>query len=178
MISINVTLFFIFTISLLWAYSNYFKRLAFVGNAVVALLSSFSILILGLYYHKQFETFLFFSVLSFLMSLIREIIKDMEDIKGDEQHGCKTLPIVIGIPKTKRIIYVILVALIGYFSIYQVTNYYLGHAINVLLGLVTSYFAFKLFSADKKNDFDHLSSVSKVILIVGVIAIIFASKNL
>ena len=112
------------------------------------------------------------------MSLIREIIKDMEDIKGDEQHGCKTLPIVIGIPKTKRIIYVILVALIGYFSIYQVTNYYLGHAINVLLGLVTSYFAFKLFSADKKNDFDHLSSVSKVILIVGVIAIIFASKNL
>ena len=175
-ISINVMLFFLATTFLLWLYSNQLKRIALIGNISVASLSASSILILGLYYHEHFQMILFFTIMSFLMSLVREIIKDMEDIKGDRIHGCKTLPIVWGISKTKILIYFILASLISLFLYYQIEVNYFGPIINCLLSIVIIYLGIKLFSADKKKDFDHLSMISKIVLILGVVAIIFAAN--
>ena len=175
-ISINVMLFFLATTFVLWLYSNQLKRIALVGNLVVAGLSASAILILGLYYHDHFQVVLFFALMSFLMSLVREIIKDMEDIKGDMIHGCRTLPIVWGISKTKVLIYFILANLTTLFLFYQMELKYLGHTINVLLGTAIIYLGVRLFIADKKQDFDHLSMISKIILILGVVAIIFAAN--
>lgn len=175
-LSINVMLFFAGTTVLLWWYSNKLKRLPLIGNIVVAALSAAAILILGLYYHHNFQTISFFTLLSFLMSLVREIIKDMEDIKGDIVHGCKTLPIVWGISKTKMLIYSILVCLITLFSIYQIKINYLGHFINSVLSIAIIILGIKLYHADMKKDFDQLSTISKLILILGVIAILFTSN--
>lgn len=175
-ISLNVMLFFFATTFLLWLYSNQLKRIALIGNLVVASLSSAAILILGLYYHDNFQLILFFTLLSFLMSLVREIIKDMEDIKGDMIHGCKTLPIVWGITKTKTLLYFIIINIIALFLYYQIEVKYFGHTINGLLSITILYLGVRLFTADKKKDFDHLSTISKVILILGVVAIIFAAN--
>ncbi len=175
-ISLNVMLFFLTTTFLLWIYSNQLKRIALIGNLVVASLSASSILILGLYYHDHFQIILFFTLMSFLMSLVREIIKDMEDIKGDLVHGCKTLPIAWGITKTKVLIYFILALLMALFLFYQIEVKYFGSTINGLLSIVILYLGVRLYPADTKKDFDHLSMISKVILLLGVVAIIFTSN--
>ena len=54
-----------------------------------------------------------YALFAFFMTLVREVIKDMEDLKGDNSFGCKTLPIVWGIRKTKILIYIILIVFGG-----------------------------------------------------------------
>jgi 4-hydroxybenzoate polyprenyltransferase len=89
---------------LLWYYANSLKRKPLIGNLVVAFLAGFSVYIMGLLREDESKLILLFSLFAFMISLIRELIKDMEDIKGDAAHGCKTLPIFIGEPKTKAVV--------------------------------------------------------------------------
>ncbi len=93
---------------LLWFYSNQLKRLPFVGNLLVALLTAASILILVLYYQANQYLVYTYAIFAFSITLIREVIKDMEDLKGDQNFGLQTLPIYWGIRKTKRLLYVLI----------------------------------------------------------------------
>ncbi|WP_246070116.1 geranylgeranylglycerol-phosphate geranylgeranyltransferase [Mangrovivirga cuniculi] len=87
---------------LLWLYSNRLKRLPFWGNFSVAILTALSIFSVFLVFPQNIEKVLLYSYFAFTLTLIREIIKDMEDIKGDEEFGCRTIPIVLGLRKTKK----------------------------------------------------------------------------
>ena len=103
---------------LLWAYSTKFKRQYITGNVVIALLASLTIIVLVVYEPiLQIEmhyalikktignnptslpvwilgTYAYFA---FVLTWMREIVKDMEDIKGDAEDGCVTMPIKKGI---------------------------------------------------------------------------------
>lgn len=96
---------------LLWWYSNSLKRQPFIGNLVVALLTSISILLINILYYTDNLLVIIYALFAFFMTLIREILKDMEDLRGDNTFGCKTLPIVWGIRKTKGMIYSLLILL-------------------------------------------------------------------
>jgi len=108
----------------LWFYSTDFKKQLFTGNLMVALFVAMVPFVVGLYelnlcartyrvltlppFEVNFK-FIFnfiagFSVLAFLINLIREIIKDVEDMEGDRIYGCKTIPIALGIETSKNII--------------------------------------------------------------------------
>lgn len=122
------------TTTLLWWYSVMLKRKFLSGNSVIALLSGMVPLLVGWFElpsikeeylaflsdsQKVSEQFLFtwwiiigYSVMAAITTLIREILKDMADIKGDESQNCKTIPIVLGIPKTKYIVNVLLLGTI------------------------------------------------------------------
>ena len=100
---------------LLWFYSTTFKRRLLIGNVVISLLTAWTILII--FFSKlslqdawapehvgqpKFFRFAFlYAGFAFLLSLVREAIKDMEDMAGDEKYGCRTMPIVWGIRATK-----------------------------------------------------------------------------
>jgi 4-hydroxybenzoate polyprenyltransferase len=162
------------SVFLLWLYSNYLKRLAFVGNFTVAMLTGLAVMVVGFLYHTGNLLIFIYASFAFFMTLIREIIKDMEDLKGDNTFGCKTLPIVLGLRRTKNIIYVILavfaatVLVLNYFYETLPLHYYLVFLFIPLLILL-----FRLMKADMKKDFAWLSGFCKVIMLLGILSMAF-----
>lgn len=161
----------VFSVSVLWFYSNLLKRLPFIGNFTVALLTGFSIAILLLLYRTNSGLIIVYALFSFFMTLIREIIKDMEDLKGDNTYGCKTLPVIWGVRKTKITLYIIIVlfsvivALINYLYVKLPVIYFV-----MLLFIPLGWLTIQLVGADTKKDFSWLSSFCKVIMLLGILS--------
>ena len=153
---------------LLWLYSNSLKRLPFVGNLAVALLTGASLVVLLLLdgYHDKV---ILYALFAFSMTLIREIIKDMEDLKGDHTFGCKTLPIVWGLLRTKLLLYFLIVLFAG--GILAINRFVMPLPLTyfeVFLFLPLALLALYLIRADTKRDFQLLSLACKIIMILGV----------
>ena len=161
-----------FAIGLLWLYSNQLKRLPLLGNITVALLTGLAVLIVFIFFRESIFLFAAYATFAFFISLIREIIKDMEDVEGDKKFGCKTLPISIGIRKSKLVIYFIsLIFLASVVLLLQQEPKFWWVFSGLMLML--SWLNFRLYKADKNIDFTKLSSLSKQIMILGLISMIF-----
>jgi 4-hydroxybenzoate polyprenyltransferase len=162
------------SVFLLWFYSNNLKRLPFIGNLTVALLTGFSVLLVDFLYQAVNPLILTYATFAFFMTLIREIIKDIEDLKGDNTFGCKTLPIIFGLRKTKYIIYAIvtcfvaMVLLLNHFYPLLPLSYYL-----IFLFVPLLLFLYRLLRADMKKDFSNLSSLCKAIMLLGILSMAF-----
>jgi 4-hydroxybenzoate polyprenyltransferase len=158
----------------LWLYANQLKRLAFWGNLMVAILTGFSLLILAVYYPGHQREVWVYAIFSFFITLIREIIKDMEDVKGDEKHGCRTLPIIWGIARTKILVYVLIASFIITLFILatQLPNQRIAYIFLIMM-LPIGFFTYKLVYADKPKDFAFLSDACKVIMLIGVLTMMF-----
>ena len=165
----------VFSITLLWFYSERFKRMPFIGNFIVSLLTGFSLLILTIHFPVNRHLVFIYAVFSFFISLIREIVKDMEDIKGDEAHGCRTLPIIWGIRRTKSFLYLVIL-------MFVTTLFVLARALdnNVLIILFflllipIAWLSASLARADTRRDFKHISGLCKIIMLLGLITMIWA----
>jgi len=162
------------SVFLLWWYSNSLKRQPFIGNFVVAWLTSISIVLVNILYDLTNPLVVIYALFAFFMTLIREIVKDMEDLKGDNTFGCKTLPIIWGIRKTKWIIYVLLV-LLGASVVLLNEGYsqlplsYFLIFLYIPLGLLLV----RLIRADTRKDFYWLSQWCKIIMLFGVVSMVF-----
>jgi len=155
---------------LLWWYSNSLKRQPFVGNLCVAFLTALAIFVIPFLYRDANILFvLIYGTFAFIATLLREIIKDIEDLKGDNTFGCRTLPIVWGVRRTKNLIYLLTAAFLALVVSLHV----------VVEPLPMKYFVIFLFApllwvviqtarADTKRDFGTLSLVCKVIMLLGV----------
>ncbi len=158
----------------LWLYSNALKRLPFVGNLTVAMLTGLSIYMVNLLYPPTLVLVAVYALFAFFITLVREIIKDIEDLKGDDTFGCKTLPIVWGIRRTKQFTY----ALLAIFSIVVVVlhltvrplpiNYFIGFLFLPMLGLLIW-----LVRADTRLDFYRLSQFCKILMLLGIVSMAF-----
>ena len=159
---------------LLWLYSNQLKRMPFVGNLVVALLTGLSIFVVAIYYQKNMSLLLNYAVFAFSINLIREVIKDMEDLRGDMRFGSKTLPIVWGLRKTKYFLYgliSIFVALLFYLSI-QLENHTLNLFLIILIVPII-YLIYLLYRADSQKRFHQLSLFCKLLMLAGISSMAF-----
>ena len=170
MVSYRMLLLVIISIFLLWSYSNHFKRLPLIGNVIVATLSAISMLLIPYHFSQINLDVIVYATFSFLMTVIREIVKDMEDREGDERFNCNTLPIAIGIKRTRFIINLFTVCLLVLITNYMyaargMNNYLLGV---VVLGLF--YFLWMLSKADTTAEFKHLSSYCKTLMLVGLMS--------
>ena len=155
---------------LLWLYSNQLKRLPFVGNFTIAILTGTTLFLVGQYFHEREYLVLCYAIFAGFITLVREIIKDMEDLKGDEKFGCKTLPIVFGIAKTKKFLYALLV-------VFSASVFLLMTSINIILPIVLSVvlilLIFELSKADKVKDYNRLSTFCKIIMLMGVMSMVW-----
>jgi 4-hydroxybenzoate polyprenyltransferase len=174
-LSLTIAAINILSVFLLWLYSNNLKRQPFVGNLVVALLTGASIFLVDMLYRTHNPLIIIYALFAIFITLVREIIKDVEDLKGDNTFGCKTLPIIWGIRKTKVIIYTILavfslvvIVLNARFEILPLQYYVL------LLFAPLVWFVFRLYLADTKKDFSWLSTFCKVIMLVGILSMVLA----
>jgi 4-hydroxybenzoate polyprenyltransferase len=165
----------------LWMYSSYYKRSLLIGNFIVSILSALSLLIVGLYepeYYKNIVYLMWFSICAFLLSMVREIIKDMEDIDGDRSYGSRTLPIAWGLKASKLIASVFIILLSAYIT-YIIYNYfYTNTVVNFwyLLGMFLIPILALLYlvaSAGVKKDFHYASLYSKVLMLGGILSIYF-----
>jgi 4-hydroxybenzoate polyprenyltransferase len=162
------------SVFLLWWYSNDLKRHPFIGNLVVSLLTGIAILLVDALYKTGNTLIITYAIFAFFMTLIREIIKDMEDLKGDDTFGCKTLPIVWGLRKTKFFIYFVLfifsltVLLLNFVYRQLPLYYFLLFLFPPLLWLL-----YRLIKADTKKDFEWLSTFCKVIMLLGILSLVF-----
>lgn len=159
---------------LLWLYSNALKRLPFVGNLTVALLTGLSIFIVNLLYPPTVVLVGIYSLFAFFITMVREIIKDLEDLRGDDTFGCKTLPIVWGIRGTKLFTYfllalfVLLVIVLHQWSTPLPINFFSWSLFLPIVMLVGW-----LVRADTRRDFYQLSQFCKVIMLAGILSMAF-----
>lgn len=178
----------------LWYYSVELKKKVLSGNIVVSLFTSVSIFIIWLYHLIIIKNdailmvdarkiipvlnylVLSYSIFAFIISMIREIVKDIEDIKGDQENGYRTLPIVHGVEKSKVIItalsfiMIILVILAIYFA-YTYNWLKLSTYLSVAVLLPLIYFVYLLRKSQNTEQFGDLSTLAKIIMIAGILSI-------
>ncbi len=159
---------------LLWVYSNNLKRQPFIGNFVVAWLTSISIVLVNILYDVSNSLVIIYALFAFFMTLIREIVKDMEDLKGDNTFGCRTLPIIWGIRKTKALLYILLGLLAS--SVLLLNAWYSQLPLSyflIFLFIPLGLLLLRLIRADTRKDFYWLSQACKIIMLLGVISMVF-----
>lgn len=178
---------------LLWFYSTSYKRQLLIGNVVISLLTALTVMVVGFYepkLYREINTFnapavylllriiLLYAAFAFLISLIREIVKDLEDIKGDDKLGCRTMPIVYGVNASKDISYVLawlLIAVIAFVQIkifqkhWYVTVVYLFLLVQLpMIAVIRT-----LRKAAFPKDFHRVSNFIKLVMLTGIISMIF-----
>jgi 4-hydroxybenzoate polyprenyltransferase len=188
---------FILIASLLYIYATSLKQMLLVGNVIVAFLLSFSVIIIGIfdlypatYEGNQKEMGVLFSILidyavfAFIINFIREITKDLEDVNGDYNQGMHTLPIILGVQRTAKVVFglsfIPLFILLYYTNSYFASNNLYVATIYSLLTLVGPllYFTIKSWTAKTKKDFHHLSLVLKMVLLFGIMSISVIAYNI
>lgn len=125
-----------------------------------------------------------FAIFAFIINFIREIVKDLEDTDGDYNDGMTTLPIVLGVSRTVKVVFALsllpIILLLWYINSYFISGDLLILAGYMLLFVVGPliYFTIKMYSAKKQKEFHHLSQILKLVILFGIIAIAVLSFNL
>ena len=182
----------IICVILLWLYSTSFKRQLLVGNIVISILTAWTVLILffakvpfsAAFGATEPDTIKFFRIsflyagFAFVISLIREAIKDIEDMEGDRRYGCKTLPIVAGLNATKiytSVWLVVVIASLLILGLYVLQfNWWWAVLYNFILVIIPLGFLFQRnLKAKTSFEFKQLSSLAKWIMLSGILSMIF-----
>ncbi|MBZ0241685.1 MAG: geranylgeranylglycerol-phosphate geranylgeranyltransferase, partial [Bacteroidales bacterium] len=182
---------------LLWFYAQRYKRQFVIGNLVVAFLAALLVLVAGFFdmfflmehaimwakattvIQMILEIVGVYAVFAFLVSLIRELVKDMEDIKGDAKVGCRSIPVVLGISVSTYIVWalqLVLLAVIGWWQIILFRDgavaafgfLFITDMLILLSGL-------QLVGNPKKREFGIVSILLKLVMLSGILSILFIS---
>ncbi len=174
----------------LFFYSTTFKKKLLIGNIIISLLTAWVILVLtfseyrfsiifpDIYWKRLLKVSFIYAGFAFIISLIREVIKDMEDMQGDAKYGCTTMPIVWGLQVSKVFTAVWLVVIIGGVAIVQFYVIQLGWWLSAIYSFVAiiiplTWVLRNLYTAQSPKDFHKLSNVVKLIMFTGILSMIF-----
>ena len=165
----------LFTIILLYVYSAYLKKLPLVGNIVIAFITGLAF-IYGGFAADNPNGAIVPAVFAFLINLIREIVKDIQDIEGDSKLSFKTFPILYGIKKSKIIILFFTILLTGFTFFPFITQLYKIEYFLIVMIFVNPLLVLSLkilFDMKKENRYKIVSNILKINMILGLIAIWF-----
>ena len=193
----NFAVIFVLIATLLYFYASALKQIAVVGNIIVATLLAFSVIIIGIFDivpntfdFNQKQMMLAFAILfdyakfAFIINFVREIIKDIEDIKGDTLQEMKTLPILIGVSKTSKIAFVLLLVPVLYLFYYVKSNLFdnnLLYSVFYMIALVIAPMIIcliKIWNAKEKSDYTQISKLLKWIIFFGILSIAVITLNI
>lgn len=175
---------------LLFIYSVSLKKKLLAGNILISLLTAWTVLVVmwcetnhlvserGAAYTTRLSRYTFlYAGFAFVISLIREAVKDMEDIEGDRRYGCTTMPIVWGINASKVYVSVWLIVLIGVLSVIQFYVLQFGwwwsaaySVVFIIAPLVWIFF--KLVAAQSQQEFHRLSTAIKFVMFTGILSML------
>lgn len=180
---------------LLWFYSTTFKKKLLTGNIIISALTAWTILVL--YFatnvslslvagelpqidkamNRVYKFAALYAGFAFVISLVREVVKDIEDMEGDARYNCKTMPIVWGVPPAKVFVAVWLVVLIGALAILQFYVFQLGWWLTALYGLLLVmapllFILKKFYRAQAKYEYHDISSLVKLTMLTGILSML------
>jgi len=178
---------------LLFGYSVSLKRKLLFGNIVISLLIAWVILIICFAEiklasqvtptiaeasNKIIRIGILYAAFAFISSLIREAIKDIEDMQGDEKYGCRTMPIAWGVNATKVYVAVWLVVILALLVILQIYVFRFGWWAAMAYSIVFIVLPFVLiflrfFKAKTQKDYHQLSNWTKLVMLSGILSMIF-----
>ena len=178
-VSFRSVLFFSVYIFSIWFYSHKIKKMPIVGNLISAILTITPFFAIFLYYKNYSGLIFVFGFYLFLILAMRELVKDLENLKGDLTLGYKTVPVVYG-EKTAKLMIVILVTINIFVTSYLVSIYDLGkmdyffYASISLLSIVV----FMVYNAQRQQQYVHIHKLLKLLILLGVFSIVLLNPSL
>ncbi|HPW98656.1 MAG TPA: geranylgeranylglycerol-phosphate geranylgeranyltransferase [Flavobacterium sp.] len=172
-ISFRAVLFFSIYIFLIWFYSHKLKKMVVIGNLFAAFLAVLPFFAILLYYKNLYPQIFAHATFLYLLLLIREMIKDLENLKGDIANDYKTIPVLFGEKISKQIIsfltfgtiipvyYLVTIFEVGYMDIY----FYLSL-------IVLLFFLQLLWKSNDKSGYLKLHNILKFLIVSGVFCIV------
>ena len=190
------SLVFVYCIFFLWRYSKAMKKAFLIGNIHVAILTSLVLIntalfdiIPAIHFSDNISAsaitcvkiVLVYALFSFLLTLTRELIKDIEDEQGDKFIKANTMAIVLGMRNAKKIVFpliIIVVVGVGVVQYFQLANFNWQQETfpilyTTLIQIFLLFFLLKLYLAKEKSDFYYLSQLNKIIMLIGICSIPF-----
>lgn len=175
---------------LLWFYSTTYKRQFLIGNILVAFLTGLVPFMVAVFeippLVKEYSEMLIsyqanlihiaywiggFSFFAFMTTLVRELIKDMEDFEGDKVIGRKSMPVVLGLKLTTYIVIgLIVITILALIFVYLVYLSDIFTLIYMIVGIVLPlmYLAYLLVKAISPESYHFASFLSKIIMLSGM----------
>ena len=174
---------------LLWFYSTHFKKQFLTGNIIIGFLTALTVLVVGVYeivpaltsetVNNSKGLFLIisgYSVFAFLSTLIREVIKDLEDLKGDRQMGYNTLAISFGERKARSIaillslVMLLLIIIVSYQLFKDAVPQLIYITVAIILPLL--YLIYVLSYANEKKNYSRASNLMKILMLTGMFSML------
>lgn len=181
-----------------WLYSTSYKKQLFVGNIVVACGTAtiplqvgifeyltltreygFDMLVKGLSFMPIMYWMAGFAFFAFITNIIREIVKDMEDLEGDSNYGCNTLPLAYGIRSSKIVVvaltlFTIAALALTYFIFFRETLTLLYMLIFIIMPLILTIIL--TIRANEVKQYHRISNIIKVIMLFGILYSVLAKQ--
>jgi 4-hydroxybenzoate polyprenyltransferase len=193
----NFAILFILIASTLYFYASSMKNSILVGNIIIAFVNSIYLLIIGLFdllpstfegnqtvMGIHFSILIDYAIFTFIICFLIELVSDIKNTEGDKSQGLRTLAIVIGTSKAKKVALVI--SLIPIFCVLYYLKVYLFDAklmysfiyglIFIVLPLI--YFSIKILKANNPKEILHLYLILNWILVLGYLSILVISLNI
>lgn len=171
-ISFKAVLFFSSYIFLLWLYSHKIKRYPFLGTLTAGLVAILPFFIIFVYYRNFEEVIIVHAVFLFFIILIRELVKDLENLKGDFTLDYSTIPVKYSVEFTKKLISVLVIStivpaliLILFFDSGYMDYYFLLCVILLII------FLWQLWRSEQRPDYLILHNLLKFVIVLGVFSI-------
>lgn len=193
----NFAILFVLLATLLYFYASSLKQIALLGNLLIASILAFSIIIIGIFdifpntfeINQQqmsvaFSILLDYAKFAFMINLVREIIKDIQDIDGDKHQEMKTLPLVIGINKSNKLAFVLLLLPLVYLFYYSYNylfenNLFIGIFYLLIFVIAPMIFGLiQIWNAKEKKDYANISTLLKWIIFFGILSIWVITYNI
>lgn len=182
---------------LLWTYSTTFKKKLMSGNIIISGLTAWVIVVVYFFagaalinyngWHegnyafdirKLYKFTFLYAGFAFVVSLIREVVKDLEDMQGDAKYHCKTMPIVWGVPASKVFAGVWLVVCTASLVIIQLYMWQSGWWLSVIYCIALIIFPLlyilkTLYPATTPADYHRISGIIKIVMLTGILSMLF-----
>jgi 4-hydroxybenzoate polyprenyltransferase len=177
-ISFRAALFFAVYIFLIWFYSHKLKKYPIIGNLTAASLAVLPFFGILLYFKNFYQEIFAHAIFLSLLILIREMIKDLENLKGDIANNYQTIPVRFGEQTSKQVITLLtILTIIPVFILIE--NYDVGYMdIYFYISLlVLIFFLFKLWKSETHNQYVQLHNILKTIIVAGVFCIVLIDPS-
>ncbi|NTW26501.1 MAG: UbiA family prenyltransferase [Lentimicrobium sp.] len=189
--SYRLGLVFPMMILLLWFYSERFKQTILAGNLIVSFMTASVVLIVWLFeffaLRLQPDKFITvytqltvinrilpaFALFAFLLTMVRELIKDAEDVEGDATTGCSTLPVKYGVKFSKilAVVFLVLTLVLVVLSCLKLASMAMQAVLvyfAIIIGVPVVFLIYKVIRTESKSDFHRISGMLKLVMLLGL----------
>lgn len=178
LVSFRAVLFFSVYIFLIWFYSHKLKKYPIIGNLTAALLAVLPFFAILLYYKNLYPQIFAHASFLCLLILIREIIKDLENIKGDIANGYMTIPVKYGEDFAKKVItFLTLSTIIPLYFLIEVYDVGYMDIYFYVSMIVLIFFLMLLWKSSTKIQFVRLHNILKFLVVFGVFSIVLINPE-